>query len=105
MRMHPQWVDHDGAGRPFLHPVFEDRTAAAVVALTCNPQVIGELAYTDEETIAIGQALMKDDAAALLATYRAAMDRHVQELIDGWQERSGNDSDYDAAIALGRIYA
>lgn len=103
--LNPIYVDHDGAGRRVMDPVMLDRTIDAVAALVRNPVVIEELCVNDEEAAAIGAALAKDDAPALMKVYRAAMDRHVQELIDGMQDRSGIHSDYAAAIALLRDYA
>lgn len=103
--LNPKYVDYDGAGRRVAHPAMLDRTVDAVSALVVNPLVIAELCINDEEAAAIGAALGKDDADALMRVYRAAMDRHVQDLIEDWQDRSGNTSDYDAAIALSRIYS
>lgn len=100
----PAWIDHDGSGRPLMSDYALDRTAEAVAALTFNAKVVGDLCPNDEESAAIAAALAKEDSTALLSVYRAAMDRHVQELIDDWQDRSGNDSDYEAAMALGRTY-
>lgn len=102
--LNPMYLDHDGAGRRVAHPSMLDRTIDAVAALGRNPLVIAELCINDEEAAAIGAALGKDDAPALLRAYRAAMDRHVQELIDAIRDRSGIRSDYEAAIALQRIY-
>lgn len=106
--LNPMYVDYDGAGRRVAHPSILDRTIDAVSALAVNPLVIAELCINDEEAAAIGAALGKDDAVALMRAYRAAMDRHVQELIDTenhkrW-ERGLPESDYESAIALQRIY-
>lgn len=103
--LNPMYLDHDGAGCRVSHAAILDRTIDLVAALGRNPLVIAELCVNDEEAAAIGAALGKDDAPALLCAYRAAMDRHVQELIDGIQDRSGIGSDYEAAIALSRIYS
>jgi len=103
------YTHHDGAGRPMMDPVIFDRTVEAVAALTSNATVISELVMNDEECAGVGRALAAGDAAALMRVYRAAMDRHVQELLDQqnhkrW-ERGLGESDLEAALALQAVYA
>jgi len=103
------YADHDGSGRPVMDPVILDRTVDAVSALASNAKVIGELVMNDEECAGVGRALAAGDAGALMRVYRAAMDRHVQELLDDqnhkrW-ERGLGESDLEAAWALQAVYA
>lgn len=106
MSLHnPHNTEMDFTGRVFLSPQMQDRTDEAVEWLKTSPSLMGELVLNDEELVSLSAAMKSSNGGEFLRVYRLAMDRHVAEALDSMKDRSGTDSDYEAALSLRRVHS
>lgn len=98
-------IDHDGAGMPLVTGAVIDRTAEAVESLVRNPVLLGEVGLSDAEAVEMAAAIKGGDDLAMARIFRAATLRHIHEQMGAREYMVNDESDYDRAMELVRIYA
>jgi len=82
-----------------------DRDAELREQLVHSPALLGEVALSEEEAAEAARYLRSGDAVAFMALYRAAVQRHISEQVEVWQNDRPWLSDAEAVEQLAGVYA
>lgn len=82
-----------------------DRDASLRKQLAHSPDLLAEVALSEEEAAEAARFLRADDAVGFLALYRAAVDRYIGELVEVWQNDRPWLSEAEAVEQLAGVYA
>lgn len=82
-----------------------DRDASLREQLAHSPALLGEVALSDEEAEKAAGLLRTGDAVGFMALYRAAVDRHIGELVEMKQNDCPWMDEAEAVEQLAEAYA
>lgn len=104
----PGFGDLSGPRDPQRAPLGDyeaDRDAELREQLAHSPDLLGEVALSEDEAQTAARFLRAGDAAGFMALYRAAVDRYIGELVEVWQNDRPWLSDAEAVEQLAGRYA
>lgn len=104
----PGFGDLSGPRDPQRAPLGDyeaDRDASLRKQLAHSPDLLGEVALSDEEAQAAARLLRTGDAVGFMALYRAAVDRHIGELVEMKQNECPWMDEAQAVERLAGVYA